>query len=149
EEVLRILIDAAKPRLVRDGLDAFDLRDAGLVADWQRLNEADLVHHHQSIGPGHVDAHRERRADDRQHAIEDECDENRADGEDRPRLAAEQIAPDEMGEFHACPAWAPASTKAPFSRCSVRVARSAACGSCVTMTMVLPCSLLSVCSSVR
>ena len=37
----------------------------------------------------------------------------------------------------------------PFSRCSVRLARSAARGSCVTMTMVLPCSRFSVCSRSR
>ena len=36
----------------------------------------------------------------------------------------------------AADASSPAST--PFSRCSVRRARSAACGSCVTITIVLP-----------
>ena len=39
---------------------------------------------------------------------------------------------------------ATSSTSSPFSRCSVRFARAAAWGSCVTMTMVLPCSRLSV-----
>ena len=36
-------------------------------------------------------------------------------------------------ELHAA-----APINSPFSRCSVRLARSAACGSCVTITMVLP-----------
>ena len=37
----------------------------------------------------------------------------------------------------------------PLSRCSVRRAYSAAFGSCVTMTIVLPCSRLSICSRPR
>ena len=44
------------------------------------------------------------------------------------------------------PQAAACSSSWPFSRCSVRRANSAAFGSCVTITMVLPCSRLSTCS---
>ena len=57
----------------------------------------------------------------------------------RAELPAQQVAPDDREELHASASSAlPSGTSTPFSRCSVRLARAAACGSCVTMTMVLP-----------
>ena len=54
-------------------------------------------------------------------------------------LRRSRFRQDQRKELHAAASW----TSRPFSRCSVRLARAAACGSCVTMTMVLPCSRLS------
>jgi hypothetical protein len=63
---------------VGDVLDPFGRRDALLVADGQRLDEADLVDQHEPVGAGHIDAHRERRrADGHQDAEEEERDEDR------------------------------------------------------------------------
>ena len=46
-------------------------------------------------------------------------------------------------------AMAPSRCRSPFSRCSVVLARSAACASCVTMMIVLLNSLFSRCSSAQ
>src|SRR5262249_8280855 len=87
------------------------------------------------------------RSDRHQHAEEEEREKYRADREDRAELPPEQVAPDDGEELHATASACVTST--PFSRCSVRFARAAACGSCVTMTIVLPCSRLSACSRSR
>ena len=85
---------------------------------------------------GHVDAHAERRPDRHQHAEQQEGDEDgRAIVKNRADLPPQQVAPDERQELHAT---ASVDTSTPLSRCSVRLARAAACGSCVTMTIVLP-----------
>ena len=68
------------------------------------------------------------------YAEQHEGHEDRQQREDRADLPAQQVAPDEWQELHATAS----VTSTPFSRCSVRLARAAACGSCVTMTMVLP-----------
>ncbi len=94
--------------------------DRGPVALRQRLDDRDLVDHHQPIGAGDVDAHAEGRADRHQHAEQHERHDDRQHREDRPHLAAHQVAPDERQELHAVTA---SSTSSPFSRCSVRFAR--------------------------
>src|SRR6185295_14254346 len=72
---------------------------------------------------------------------QEEGDEDREQRERRAHLAAPQALPDQRQVLHA---GTPSSTSTPFSRCSVRRARSAARGSCVTITIVLPCSRFSV-----
>ena len=85
-------------------------------------------------------------ADRHQDPEQQERDEDRQQREGGADLAPPHVLPDQRQELHA---GTPSSSSTPFSRCSVRLARSAACGSCVTITIVLPCSRLSVCSSSR
>ena len=99
---------------------------------------------HEPVGAGDLDAEGERVPDRHQDAEEHERDEDRQQREGRAELPAPDVLPDERKKFHA---WSLVST--PFSRWIVRRARSAACGSCVTMTMVLPWSRLSDCSRSR
>src|SRR5207249_3886352 len=114
------------------------------IRDWQQLDEADLVHHHQPIDARHFDAHRKRRTNGHQKRVQQERHENRQQRKRCPNLAPEQVPPDERQEPHTT-----VSISTPFSRWTVRVARSAACGSCVTITIVFPWSRLSACSSSR
>ena len=88
---------------------------------------------------------RERGADRHQQAEQQEGDEDREQREDRADLLPPEVVPEQRQELHA----AASSSSTPFSRCSVRLARSAARGSCVTITIVLPCSRLSACSRSR
>src|SRR5690606_3070389 len=79
---------------------------------------------------------------------EEEGDAQAEHGEDRAAQATAQVRADERaagqdappaGAGRAAPFW----SSAPFSRCSVRPARSAALGSCVTITIVFWSSRLS------
>ena len=77
---------------------------------------------------------------------------HRHQGQEGAGLAAEQRGPDQVQVFHGARSSGQAacdccSTSVPLSRCSVCDAYSAAFGSWVTMTMVLPWSRLSSCSS--
>jgi hypothetical protein len=108
-----VLVHAAEPCRVPDVRHAFSVADAIRVGDRQQLNEADLVHQHETIDARHLDAHRKRVLHDHQKAVEHERDEHRRQREDRPHLAPEQIAPDEREVLHAT-----ASISSPFSRCS-------------------------------
>ncbi len=56
---------------------------------------------------------------DHEQAEQHEAAQHAQEREERPELAAHQVAPDQREVFHAWP-----SIKTPFSRCSVRVARS-------------------------
>src|SRR6476659_8090806 len=127
-----------------DVRDTFSAADAISIGDRQQLDEADLVHQHKAIYTRDLDAHRERVLHHHQEAVEHERDEDGGEGEDRPHLPAKQVPPDEWQVLHAT-----VSISSPFSRCKTCVARSAACGSCVTMMMVLPCSRLSACRRSR
>ena len=88
---------------------------------------------HQPVGARNLDAERERVADRHQDAEQHERDEDRQQREGRPELPAPDVLPDERKKLHAS-----SLVSTPFSRWIVRRARSAACGSCVTMTIVLP-----------
>ena len=112
----------------------------------QRLNEADLVHHHQPIDAGDLDAHRERRPNRHQ--------ERRTAGTRRRSTASVKIVrifrrsrlrqTSGRNFMHAA-----SVQQCPCRGAASACARSAACGSCVTMTIVLPWSRLSVCSRSR
>ncbi len=145
EEIGRVLVDAAEPGVVRDRGHARHGRDARLIGDRQRHDEADLVNQHQPIHARDLDAERERRPNRHQQSEQQERDEDAGEREDRAELPPPEVLPDERQVLHAA---APLVSE-PLSRCSVRFARSAACGSCVTITIVLPCSRLSVCSRSR
>ena len=132
--VLRFLVVAAEPVRVRDVLDALDRPYPVAVALGQRHDDRNLVQDHQSIGASKLDPHAEGRAHRHQHAEQHERREDGQHGEDRADLPPQQVAPDDGQELHA----AASVTSTPLSRCSVRFARAAACGSCVTMTIVLP-----------
>src|SRR5262249_59998279 len=71
---------------------------------------------------------------------------DREQGEDRARLLPEQAGPEQRQVPHAR---TPLSVIVPLSRWTWRRAYSAASGSCVTITTVLPWSLFSICSSRR
>src|SRR5439155_27294045 len=93
---------------------------------------------------------------------EEENGRHQQDRQRCPQFVPEQIAPDQLGEFHpsalddmvSIPAVA-ISTSNPFSRCKVRRACWAAFGSCVTRMMVFwnsslsRCNRLSVSSALR
>ena len=112
--------------------------------------------HDQALGPveGFV-RHGEGHAHGVEQAEQQEGRDHRQQGQRGARLLAEQAGPDELEIFHGdvpvgIQAVAAASfTSVPLSRCSWRRAYSAALGSWVTMTMVLPCSRLRVCSRRR
>src|SRR4029079_9460086 len=78
-----------------------------------------------------------------------EHQEGQQDGDEREREA--QLSPHQVRAHQRQPGkhQLVSRSRRPFSRCSVRLARSAARGSCVTMTMVLPCCLFSACSRSR
>ena len=134
EEVRGLLVDAVEPRLVRGQLDAGRLLQPAQVRVGQRHDQADLVNENQPIETGDVDAQAEGGADRHQEPEEQERDENRQQRERRAELPPPDVLPDERQELHDCPF----PVRTPLSRCSVRRARSAARGSCVTMTIVLP-----------
>ena len=147
EEVRRILVDAAEPACCgwppsTPGTAA----KPSLVRDRQRLDQADLVDDDQPIEPRQLDAEAEGRPDRHQEAEQQERDEDAGQGEDRPHLAAP------AGSSR--PAAGTSCRDGLEQRCPCRgamcdVARSAACGSCVTMTIVLPWSRLRVWSRSR
>src|SRR5207244_3936268 len=76
---------------------------------------------------------------------QEDRDRDAHDREKRAPLAAPRALQHEAEELHADTC----CSSDPFSRCSTRVARSAACGSWVTITIVFLYSWLRRCSSVR
>ena len=100
--------------------DARRPEDVVQVGHRHELDDADLVEQPQPIGAREVHAERERRPDDHQKPVQDEADEDAAEREDRPELPPQEVPPDERQELHATAA----SISEPFSRWSVRVARS-------------------------
>src|SRR5262249_19186712 len=125
---------------------AVDAADAVGVRDRQRLGEVDLVDDHEAVGVGDVLAGVEGAFEGGEHAEDGEGHEDRNDHQRGAQLLAEQILADEDEVVHAAKSF---SMKKPLSRWRVRRAYLAAAGSCVTMTMVLPRSLLRSCSIER
>ena len=182
EEILRVLVNAAEPGLVRRQRHAGNPLHARLVAFRQHLDDGHLVPHHQPVLAGHADPARQRLFDRHQKTEQHERHQNRKQRQRRPQLLPLQIAPDEVEEFHgdgkagvlesivsngvmnqsassqhcndsSTPLLRFCYTSLlhftgsllswPLSRYTVRDARAEACGSCVTMMMVLPCSRFS------
>jgi len=112
--------------------------DSGQIRTGQRLNFADATHDIDPIGvrsgakPIHPSAHPLKQAE------EQKGDHDRQKGKHRPGSSAPQICPDQWKEFHGDTPVVAISR--PLSRFNWRVARSAAFGSCVTITIVLPCT---------
>src|SRR6185437_11488815 len=152
DEVLRVLVHAAEPVLVTHAFHARNGRDARLQAFRQAGHDREPRGDDQPlIAREAVAATGECHADRVEQAEQQERRDDRDQREDRPRLAPEQCAPYQVEIFHdMAPAQAVCccSTSVPLSRCRVCEAYSAALGSCVTITMVLPCSRLRRCSSV-
>ena len=101
ELVLHVLVVAAEPVGVRHLLHAFDLLDLLLVARRQRVDERDLVDHHEAaltaMSTPMLKAIRIAiRTPKSTKAMK--IDRMR---EDRPDLPAQQVAPDQRQEFHA------------------------------------------------
>ena len=111
EEVRRVLVDTAEPRLMRGELDALRLLQPRFVRHRQRHDEADFVDQHQPVGAGDLDSERERLADRHQDAEQHEGDEDRQQREDSAELPPPDVLPDEREKFHA---WS--LVKTPFSR---------------------------------
>ena len=63
EEIFGILIDAAKPRLMRHGRHAGDAGDALVVTQGERLDNGNLVPNHEPIRTHHADSAGEARFD--------------------------------------------------------------------------------------
>ena len=101
----------------------------------QRHDQADLVDQDQPIEPGDVDAEREG-ACGWSSAMPNSRKATKTDSSVKMVriFFRHRLLQSKRQELHACTP----SISTPFSRCSVRLARSAARGSCVTMTMVLP-----------
>ena len=134
EEVRWLPVDAVEPRLMRGELDTGRLLQTSQVRIGQRHDQTHLVNQNQPIEPRNVDAQAERGANRHQEPEKEERDENRQQGKRGAELPSPDVLPDERKELHDCPF----PVRTPLSRCNVRLARSAARGSCVTMTMVLP-----------
>jgi hypothetical protein len=75
--------------------------DPAQVAEGERLDDRDLVDHHQPIEPGEVDPHLERLVHRREIAEHHEREDDRQDREDRPELPAQQAPPDQGEVLHA------------------------------------------------
>src|SRR6185437_10734905 len=151
----RVLIDAAKPVCIRHRGHPGHRLDAHVEALRQLHREAHLRDcEHAARALNTVPGGGERLAHGVEQAEQQERRHHREEREEGAGLAPEERRPDEIEVFHD-PAWAAASaattpsTRVPLSRCSVWVAYSAAFGSWVTITTVLPCSRFSRCSSVR
>src|SRR5690606_28341718 len=77
-----------------------------------------------------------------QHGHQREAEANRKDREETARAVSRGVPPYVLQKFHraapsgACSTLGWPLTSTPFSRCSRRLARAAAFGSCVTMTIV-------------
>ncbi len=126
-EVRRLLVVAAEPVRVRERGDALDAANSIAVALGQRLDDRDLVDHHEAIRAGHVHA----QLNAARIAISPPNSTNATMivrmVMKRSDLAAHQVAPDDVKELHTFSVSASVTSR-PFSRCSVRFARSAACG---------------------
>src|SRR6185436_18901327 len=147
EEVSGILgILPAEPVLDADGLDARHRRDPPAVAHRHREDQRDLV---AGDEPGHA-SELDRLLQRVEHAAERAEQEHRhhhaQGGEDGAALVAAEIDQHQPEEAHARP---PPLVSTPLSSCTTRPARSAACGSWVTITMVFWNSRLRRSSSWR
>src|SRR5262249_15591252 len=80
-----------------------------------------------------------------QQAEQQERDDDGGERQRRAHSLALQVGPEQGKVFHA----SAVTPSCPLFRCRVCLARAAACGSCVTMMMVLPCFSLSACSRSR
>ena len=95
----------------------------------QRLNDGDLVDHHEAIDAGHVHAPIECTVHDREESKEEQRDGERADGEHGAHLFARKIRKDQRKEFHArLPTRDAFDQHALVQGASVAFARSAAMG---------------------
>src|ERR1700678_1243351 len=150
-EILRLPIVTAEPG------DPCDLGHAGYrahllhIRKWQRQHDRILVGRDQLVGARYAVARiREGVIHRFEHAEQQKCDDYRQQREYRTGLLAPECCPDQREVLHACSglvyAKVPVSSSAPLSMCSWRDANSAALGSWVTTTMLLPCSRFSTCS---
>src|SRR5688500_6218417 len=127
-----------EPRRVRDRIDSFGPCEACAIRHREVEYDAELVPHNE---PG-------LRANiaERGQCVQERAQRDKQEDGGGQSYHGEQCAPQsatQVAEYDRCschyapPAIAPCSRSAPLSRCSVRVARSAAFGSCVTITIVL------------
>ena len=158
EEPLAVSVTAAKPVGPRHRLDArlrlesIGVRNRQCEHDTRRIRR-DEPPYAAKIGRGG-----DRRHHRLQRRKEKEREGDAGNGEDRALLVAAEIGENQRQIFHRdTPAAADASPdrrlgtalarmRSPFSRCNTVVARSAACASCVTMTIVFLNSLFRRCS---
>ena len=100
EEVLGVLVNAAKPGFMRGHGYARNTLHAGLVRFRQRLNNGDLVPHHEAVLAGHGHAAGEGLPDGREEAEQNERDHNREQRQDGAEFLPLQIAPDQVQVLH-------------------------------------------------
>ena len=100
EEILRRLIDTAKPRLMDRQGHTGDSLHPRLVARRQQLDDRHPVPDDQAIRTRHLNAAGQRLLDRRKEAKQDKSHENRKQRQRRPKFLALEIAPDEREEFH-------------------------------------------------
>ena len=134
QDVRIVLIRAIEPVLMRHRFNAGSTFDLLLVGDRQGHDQCDLVDQHEPVDAGNFNSQAEGRSNRHHNSEKQEGDEDRKQSKRRANPAAPDVRPGQRQIPH----WRPSPSSTPFSRCKVRCARSAACGSCVTMTMVLP-----------
>src|SRR5216684_2780869 len=139
EEVLPILVVAAEPVGVRHFGDPRDRGDAPAVAQREGVDQRHGVPGDHPIGGGRFAARVPRREDGAQEHERERRHHRAQHGEEGARLVAQEgVAQRQAGEGH---------VSNPLSSRRWIFARSAACGSWVTITMVFPSVSLSVVSS--
>src|SRR6266850_2984826 len=146
ERVALVLVLGAEPVGVGDAHHARHALDPRRVGHRQRLDDGVARGGEQSLGVRGVGTRVECHLHGLAQAEEQEGDEDRQHREHGARLLAEELRPEQRQIPHDG-SWPFVEASVPLSRRSRRRAYSAAFGSWVTMTMVLPWSSLSIWSS--
>src|SRR5262249_1172213 len=136
EKVLPILVDSSKPIAPGHLGDSGHMRDARCIADRQGVDERNGVSGDHAVGAGSIGARVPGGGDRAQEEEADSRDYNPAGGEPRSGIVAQESLPQrQAGQRH---------VSSPLSSRRRTLAASAACGSCVTISTVLPRVWLSV-----
>src|SRR5438094_599463 len=148
EGVALVLVLGAEPVRVRHAHHTRHALDPRRVRHRQRLDDGVARGGEQPLGVRAVGARLERHLHGLEQPEEQEGDEHGEHREHRARLLAEELGPEQRQVSHDG-AWPLVAASVPLSRRRRRRAYSAAFGSWVTITMVLPWSSLSIWSSSR
>src|SRR5450759_3721086 len=100
EEILRVRVNAAEPRLMGRQRHAVDSLHARFVTLRQQLNDGYLVTHHQAVRARHLHAAGKRLLDGRKKTKQDKRHQNRKKRQRRAQFFPVQIAPYEVKKFH-------------------------------------------------
>src|SRR6202007_622096 len=116
EEVLLVLIDAAKPVIVRDGLHSRNAQDLIAVREGKRLDDRNAVDDYETVRAGDMRSAAERPLHHRQESEEKQRYCKRSHRQNRAHFLAPQIRKYQVKKFHAMLPTRPPSTSTPLLR---------------------------------